>query len=161
MSIDLLMNPSEPGDDAHESCRDVAISLRERAEKAERELRLWKEFFEEERDKLVHAYNRIDDLEEEREQQRAILARYEAPGPALLVAEHDLACTRRCLERAIGCCSCCTGSCGFEVRNAAYREQHARDVAVFNMGADEPWSLLDVQLAAEKFIAALTGEAEK
>jgi hypothetical protein len=42
--------------------------------------------------------------------------RYEAPGPALLKAEHRSYCS-------IGACEC-------EGRNVAYREQHARCVAV-------------------------------
>lgn len=37
MSFDLLMNPAEP-DGTHDDCREVALSLRKRAEKAEQAL---------------------------------------------------------------------------------------------------------------------------
>lgn len=66
----------------------------------------------------------------EYEEAAAKVARYEAPGPALLVAEHDIACTRNCRKRVVGCCACCTVTCPFETRDDAYREQHARCVAV-------------------------------
>ena len=49
----------------------------------------------------------------------ATLARYEAPGPSLLVAEHDPWCTRGDDG------TCCTGLW----TEVAYREQHARCVA--------------------------------
>ena len=104
---------------------------------------------EEERDKLVHAYHRIDDLEEDRETYCTKLARYEAPGPALLTAEHDKFC-----QHVVDC------GCNIGSKDAAYREQHARCVAVVERlmlrrlrgGATEH----GVELA----LAALTGEAE-
>jgi hypothetical protein len=126
---------------------------------------------------------------------QARIARYEAPGPAVLTIDHGLRATfKECSAKLTGTNASYEDInqgciCDAYAIAGAYREQHARDVAVFNMGADEPWPLLEVlkrlneaakhllndhvcdthghegircaQLAAEKFIAVLTGEAEK
>jgi hypothetical protein len=89
---------------------------------------------------------------------KAKLARYEAPGPALLVAEHYSDCSRDAFTE----CDC-------EARpiDAAYREQHARCVAVVerverealvavdSLGARE-WQTRQEQHATERAILAET-----
>ena len=58
----------------------------------------------------------------------ARLARYEAPGPALLVAGHNGPCTE--WYRRSGVRRCRAHDCDAEIRQDAHEEQHARCVAV-------------------------------
>ena len=140
-------------------------AMRERAERAERE--------RDENDarwcaEVGHANKwcaRARELE-------ARLARYEAPGPALLVAGHNGPCTE--WYRRSGVRRCRAHDCDAEIRQDAHEEQHARCVAVVERvlreaekAADEAdWSgssTADIAAinALKKALAALTGEAEK
>ena len=96
------------------------------------------------------------------------LARYEAPGPAVLVAEHDAKC-----PRDICSWGCSEPNCYKNIRDAAYREQHARDVAAVERllreaeksADDADWSgsaMADAAAieALKVALAALTDEAK-
>ena len=88
---------------------------------------------------------------------RARLARYEAEGPTLLKAEHDsdcffVECTQDCEEGAVSGDCDCTKS----IREDAYREQHARCVAVVGR-AFRGHPLIWAERIA---LAALTGKEE-
>ena len=72
---------------------------------------------------MIGDAERVQELERENAELRAKLARYEAPGPALLVAEHAYWC-----PRADHSCAQCI--CYRVEREIAYGEQHARCVAV-------------------------------
>lgn len=146
-----------------------ADELRERAEKAERErdsahasitaaravMRQLDHHISE------HAWQELESSlngpNREQEEALARLARYEAPGPALLVAEHSDYCYSVVAPGDDNC------SCTKAIIDAAYREQHARCVAVVERVIAEHREHGDGRRrsVAGAILAALTGEAEK
>lgn len=141
-------------------------ALRERAEKAEAtvevarsSLRYFAEHLSE------HVYQELESSlngpNREQEDALARLARYEAPGPALLTAEHGDYCYSVVAPGDDNC------SCTKAIIDAAYREQHARCMAVVErlmreIDEDPRASHLGLYAGGVRMaLAALTGEAEK
>lgn len=124
-----------------EAAQAENAALRERAEKAE--------------DTRRGAFGRVV---AERDAAQARLARYEAPGPVLLVAEHERHCPMAARGFAANAGMC---ECSHEERKAAYREQHARCVAVVErVAADLCVTNRDAAVGAKRVLAALTEVAK-
>lgn len=121
--------------------RDEMAELRERAEKAELERN--------------EESIRVSQLNAELNEKHDRLARYEAPGPALIQEAHECHC-------AGGGCDDGDCDCGAYEMNRAYREQHARCVAVVDqvLLQHSILSSHDALIGCEalrKALAALTG----